>query len=308
MSSTSDAAATAVSAASAAPRPIEKTLPETPFRDVMGGALRWSIPIHEHGFIALVDAMPRLVPEGQTADSAIVQSARVSYGQGTKMVSEDRGLVRYLMRHRHSTPFEMVEFKFHIAMPIFIARQWIRHRTANVNEYSARYSIMPDRFYRPDVENVRKQSKSNRQGGEGPIDAGTAEDFLRLLEGAEANYQKYLELTEKGVARELARAVLPVSVYTEWYWKCDLHNIFHFLSLRMDPHAQIEIQDYAKAMYELIKPIVPVACEAFEDYRLNAMHLTGLEIDAIRTGRPLATENKRETAEWEAKKARLGLS
>ena len=289
------------------PAPIEKSLPETPLRDVMDGASRWSIPIHEHGFIALVDAMPRLVPEGQTADSAIVQSARVSYGQGTKMVSEDRGLVRYLMRHRHSTPFEMVEFKFHIAMPIFIARQWIRHRTANVNEYSARYSIMPDRFYRPDIENVRKQSKSNRQGGEGPIEAGTAEEFLKLLESAEANYAKYLDLTERGVARELARAVLPVSVYTEWYWKCDLHNIFHFLSLRMDPHAQIEIQDYAKAMYELIKPIVPVACEAFEDYRLNAMHLTGLEIDAIRTGKPLATENKRETAEWEAKKARLGL-
>jgi thymidylate synthase (FAD) len=290
-----------------APAAIEKSLPETPLRDCMGGASRWSIPIHEHGFIALVDAMPRLVPEGQTADSAIVQSARVSYGQGTKMVSEDRGLVRYLMRHRHSTPFEMVEFKFHIAMPIFIARQWIRHRTANVNEYSARYSIMPDRFYRPDIENVRKQSKSNRQGGEGPIEAGTAEEFLKLLESAEANYAKYLDLTERGVARELARAVLPVSVYTEWYWKCDLHNIFHFLSLRMDPHAQIEIQDYAKAMYELIKPIVPVACEAFEDYRLNAMHLTGLEIDAIRTGKPLATENKRETAEWEAKKARLGL-
>ena len=294
-------------ASSPAPAAIERTLPETPLRDVMGGASRWSIPIHQHGFIALVDAMPRLVPEGQTADSAIVQSARVSYGQGTKMVSEDRGLVRYLMRHRHSTPFEMVEFKFHIAMPIFIARQWIRHRTANVNEYSARYSIMPDRFYRPDIDNVRKQSKTNRQGGEGPIDAGTAEDFLKLLENAEANYQKYLELTEKGVARELARAVLPVSVYTEWYWKCDLHNIFHFLSLRMDPHAQIEIQDYAKAMYELIKPIVPVACEAFEDYRLNAMHLTGLEIEAIRSGKPLATENKRETAEWEAKKSRLGL-
>ena len=304
----SAAAATAVSAVSSVGvAPIQKTLPETPLRDVMDGASRWNIPIHQHGFIALVDAMPRLVPEGQTADSAIVQSARVSYGQGTKMVSEDRGLVRYLMRHRHSTPFEMVEFKFHIAMPIFIARQWIRHRTANVNEYSARDSIMPDRFYRPDIDNVRKQSKTNRQGGEGPIDAGTAEDFLKLLENAEANYQRYLELTEKGVARELARAVLPVSVYTEWYWKCDLHNIFHFLSLRMDPHAQIEIQDYAKAMYELIKPIVPVACEAFEDYRLNAMHLTGLEIDAIRTGKPLATENKRETAEWEAKKARLGI-
>ena len=293
--------------AALSPDAIQGVLPEAPLRDVMNGASRWNIPVHEHGFIALVDAMPRLVAEGQTADSAICQSARVSYGQGTKLVNEDRGLVRYLMRHRHSTPFEMVEFKFHIAMPIFIARQWIRHRTANVNEYSARYSIMPDRFYRPDVESVRKQSKTNRQGGEGPIDTGTAEEFLKLLESAEANYQKYIELSERGVARELARAVLPVSVYTEWYWKCDLHNIFHFLSLRMDPHAQIEIQEYARAMYELIKPIVPVACEAFEDYRLNAVHLTGLEIDAIRDRAPLATDNKREQAEWEAKKARLGL-
>ena len=281
---------------------------EAPMRDLMGGAARLEIPCLDHGFVALVDCMPRLAPEGKTGDYSIVQAARVSYGQGTKQVSEDRGLVRYLMRHRHSTPFEMVEFKFHISMPIFVARQWIRHRTANVNEYSARYSIVPDRFYRPSVDAVRKQSKSNRQGGDEPIDAGTAEDFLKLLERAEANYRDYLSLTEKGVARELARAALPVSVYTEWYWKCDLHNIFHFLSLRMDPHAQIEIQDYAKAMYELIKPIVPVACEAFEDYRLNAMHLTGLEIDAIRTGKPLATENKRETAEWEAKKSRLGLS
>jgi thymidylate synthase (FAD) len=251
--------------------------------------------------------MPRLVPEGKTGDFAIVQAARVSYGQGTKQVSEDRGLVRYLMRHRHSTPFEMVEFKFHIAMPIFVARQWIRHRTANVNEYSARYSIVPDRFYRPDVESVRKQSKSNRQGGDEPIEAGTAEEFLGLLERAEAHYKEYLALTEKGVARELARAALPVSVYTEWYWKCDLHNIFHFLSLRMDPHAQLEIQVFARAMYELMKPIVPVSCEAFEDYRLDAMHLTKLEIEAMRTGKPLATENKREAAEWEAKRARLGM-
>ncbi len=294
-------------APAAAPALIEKSLPPTALVDCMHGASRWNIPIHEHGFIALVDCMPRLVPQGQTADCAIVQSARVSYGEGTKHVSEDRGLVRYLMRHHHSTPFEMVEFKFHIAMPIFIARQWIRHRTANVNEYSARYSIMPDRFYRPDAESVRKQSKSNRQGGEGPIDTSTAEEFLKLLDDAESHYQRYLDLTERGVARELARAALPVSVYTEWYWKCDLHNIFHFLALRMDPHAQIEIQEYARAMYELIKPIAPVACEAFEDYRLHSLHLTGLEIESIRSGTPLATENKRETAEWEAKKARLGL-
>jgi thymidylate synthase (FAD) len=154
---------------------------------------------------------------------------------------------------------------------------------------------------------VRKQSKTNRQGGDEPIDAGTAEDFLKLLERAEANYRDYLSLTEKGVARELARAALPVSVYTEWYWKCDLHNIFHFLSLRMDPHAQMEIQVFARAMYELIRPIVPVSCEAFEDYRLEGMHLTRLEVEAMRSGKPLATDNKREIAEWEAKRARLGM-
>ena len=293
-------------AAHAAPA-IKIVPPEAPLRDVMNGAGRMEIPCLDHGFVALVDCMPRLVPEGKTADFAIVQSARVSYGEGTKQVSEDRGLVRYLMRHRHSTPFEMVEFKFHIAMPIFSARQWIRHRTANVNEYSARYSIVPDRFYRPDLESVRKQSKSNRQGGDEPIDVGTAEEFMKLLDNAEHLYKDYLSLTEKGVARELARAALPVSVYTEWYWKCDLHNIFHFLSLRMDPHAQWEIQVFAKAMYELLKPIVPVSAEAFEDYRLESMHLTRLEIEAVRSGKPLATDNKREQAEWEAKRERLGL-
>lgn len=287
---------------------VKVVAPEAPMVDAMGGAARWEIPVLDHGFVALVDCMPRLVPEGKTGDFAVVQAARVSYGQGTKQVSEDRGLVRYLMRHRHSTPFEMAEFKFHIAMPIFVARQWIRHRTANVNEYSARYSIVPDRFYRPGIEAVRKQSKSNRQGGDEQIDAGTAEDFLALLDKAEAMYQEYLQLSERGVARELARMALPVSVYTEWYWKCDLHNIFHFLSLRMDPHAQLEIQAFARAMYELVRPIVPIACEAFEDYRLHGMHLTRLEIESLRTGQPLATENKREQAEWEAKRARLGLA
>ena len=227
---------------------IQRVAPDVAFKDVMNGDSRWEIPIHEHGFVALVDSMPRLVPEGQTADSAIVQAARVSYGAGTKKVNEDRGLIRYLLRHRHTTPLEMIEFKFHIAMPIFVARQWIRHRTANVNEYSARYSIMPDRFYRPSIDNVRKQSTSNRQGGDEPMDVGTAEEFLKLLEDSEALYSRYHDLTEKGVAREIARAALPVSVFTEWYWKCDLHNILHFLSLRMDKHAQIEIRDYATAM------------------------------------------------------------
>ena len=161
---------------------------EAPPYDVMDGASRWEVKVHDHGMIALVDVMPRMVPQGQTCDSAIVQAARVSYGQGTKKVSEDRGLIRYLLRHRHTTPFEMVEFKFHVVMPIFIARQWIRHRTANVNEYSARYSVVPDRFYIPSVDNIRKQSASNRQGGEEPVDVGTAEEFLRYMEMCQSQY------------------------------------------------------------------------------------------------------------------------
>ena len=258
-----------------------------------------AVPCLDHGFVRVIDYMGD--------DDAIVQAARVSYGAGTKKARDDRGLIRYLMRHWHSTPFEMCEIKLHVKLPLFVARQWIRHRTANVNEYSARYSIVPDRFYRPSIENVRKQSTSNRQGGEEPIEVSTAEEFLKLLEDSESLYERYLELTEKGVAREIARAALPVSVFTEWYWKCDLHNILHFLSLRLDSHAQVEIRDYATAMYDLIRGIVPLTCEAFEDYRLNAMQLTGLEIEAMRSGQPLASENKRENSEWDAKRKQLGL-
>ncbi len=287
---------------------FEPRQPETPLIDVMEGAARWEARIHEHGLVALVDVMPRLVPEGQTADAAIVQAARVSYGQGTKRVNEDRGLIRYLMRHRHTTPFEMVELKFHCAMPIFVARQWIRHRTANVNEYSARYSVVPDRFYRPSSESVRKQSGTNRQGGEEPIDIETAQEFLDYLDDAESRHRKYLELTERGVARELARIGLPQSIYTEWYWKCDLHNTLRFLSLRMDPHAQQEIREYANAMFEMLRRITPLTIEAFEDYELSAMRLTRLEIEALRAGRSdIQSENKREIREWEAKRRRLGL-
>ena len=280
--------------------------PETPLVDVMNGAARWEIKVHDHGLVALTDVMPRLVPEGKTADFAIVQAARVSYGQGTKQVNEDRGLIRYLARHRHSTPFEMVEFKFHHVMPIFVARQWIRHRTANVNEYSARYSVVKDRFYKPTLDNVRQQSASNRQGGEEPIDGTTAQEFLSYLDQSEKQYEQYEALMAKGVSRELARIALPVSVYTEWYWKCDLHNTLRFLSLRLDPHAQQEIRDYATAMYDLIKPIVPIATEAFVDYDLEGMHVSRLEIDAIMSGGAIATDNKREAAEWEAKRDLLG--
>ena len=287
---------------------IERKPFESEVHDVMGGSGRWEVKVHEHGLVALVDVMPRFAPAGKTADYAIVQAARVSYGEGTKQVNEDRGLIRYLMRHRHSTPMEMVEFKVHHVMPIFVARQWIRHRTANVNEYSARYSIVRDRFYRPDMENVRKQSLSNRQGGDEPIDATTAREFLDYLDKVEASYQDYQKLMDKGVSRELARIGLPVSVYTEWYWKIDLHNLLHFLSLRMDEHAQQEIRDFAIAMFALIQPIVPIAAEAFVDYNFEAMHLTRLEIEAIRSGQPLASQNKREAAEWEAKQKRLGLT
>ncbi|MFA6045486.1 MAG: FAD-dependent thymidylate synthase [Phycisphaerales bacterium] len=301
-------------------KPISRVAAEAPLRDVMDGAQRMEIKCLDHGFVALVDAMPRLVPTGQTADAAIVQAARVSYGQGTKQVSEDRGLIRYLLRHRHTTPFEMVEFKFHVAMPIFIARQWIRHRTANVNEYSARYSIVPDRFYTPSAEAIRKQSVGNRQGGEetfavdgtDPDQAATATAFLEYLHDAESQYQKYTALTQRGVSRELARMGLPVNVYTEWYWKCDLHNILRFLSLRMDAHAQLEIREYAQAMFRLLEPIVPVTMEAWRDYELEAMHLTRAEIQAIREQKngvapELATTNKREAAEWAAKRALLNL-
>ena len=286
---------------------IERKPFETETYDVMGGSARWETRVHDHGLVALVDVMPRLAPVGKTADFAIVQAARVSYGEGTKLVNEDRGLIRYLARHRHTTPFEMVEFKFHHVMPIFIARQWIRHRTANVNEYSARYSVVRDRFYHPDIDNVRKQSLANRQGGEEPIDAATAQEFLDYLTKVESAYEDYQSLMEKGVARELARIGLPVNVYTEWYWKIDLHNLFHFLSLRMDDHAQQEIRDYATAMFKLVQPIVPIAAEAFLDYNLGSMHLTRLEIEAIRSGQPINTTNKRESAEWEAKKGKLGL-
>jgi len=299
--------------------PVVQVMTDSPFRDVMDGAQRLELKVLDHGFVALVDAMPRLVPEGQTADAAIVQAARVSYGQGTKHVSEDKGLIRYLLRHRHTTPFEMVEFKFHIAMPIFVARQWIRHRTANVNEYSARYSILPDRFYTPTIDAIRKQSASNRQGGEetfaveGDADqAATASAFLDYLKDAEGLYAKYLALTERGVSRELARMGLPVNVYTEWYWKCDLHNLMRFLSLRLDAHAQLEIREYAAAMVRLLEPIVPMTMEAFRDYETDAVRLTRAEAQAIREHKggvagDLATTNKREQAEWAAKRAALGL-
>ncbi|BAT22209.1 thymidylate synthase [Yellowstone lake phycodnavirus 1] len=214
-------------------------------------------------------------------DAAIVQAARVSYAQGTKSVSDDRGLIRYLMRHRHTTPFEMVDFKFHIKCPIFVARQWLRHRTASVNEVSARYSILPDEFYMP--ENLRLQSTSNKQGGEEAFPDGT--DQLILLKqkaSCDMAFHVYDELLSKNCSRELARAHLPLNTFTEFYWKINLHNLLHFLELRMDGHAQKEIRDLAVQVYDLIKPVVPVTCEAFEDYHQGSVTFSKVEIALLK--------------------------
>lgn len=234
----------------------------------------------DHGFVSLVDYMG--------SDDAIVQAARVSYGAGTKKKSDDRGLIRYLMRHHHSTPFEMVEFKFVMKMPIFVARQFIRHRTANVNEYSARYSILSNEFYIPEPEYLAPQSKTNNQGrSEESLTAFEALQIQNKIDLHNAlSYGLYEELLgtedKPQLARELARMVLPVNGYTQWYWKCDLHNIFHMLKLRLDSHAQFEIRVYAEAIYKLIKDKVPLAVEAFDDYQLNAVMLSAMEFDLIR--------------------------
>ncbi len=233
-------------------------------------------PCLDKGFVRLIDVMGD--------DAAIVQAARVSYGAGTKKVNEDVGLIRYLMRHLHTTPFEMVEFKFHVKLPIFVARQWIRHRTANVNEYSGRYSEMKDEFYVPAIDQVRAQSATNKQGrSEEAFDPAEAERIRQgMLETQSRLYAEYQDLLEGDLAREIARINLPVSNYTEWYWKVDLHNLFHFLKLRIDPHAQYEIRVYGEAMAQIVKAAVPVAYEAFEDYILHARRFSRRERAALK--------------------------
>lgn len=230
----------------------------------------------DKGFVRLIDVMGD--------DAAIVQAARVSYGSGTKKVLEDRGLIRYLLRHAHTTPFEMVEFKFHVKLPIFVARQWIRHRTANVNEYSGRYSEMKDEFYTPHPNDIRPQSVANKQGrSDETLPEGMAEQAANAFKsGQDEAYAQYQEFLEQGIAREIARINLPVSNYTEWYWKIDLHNLFHFLRLRIDAHAQYEIRVFAEAIAELVQPFVPYAWEAFEDYVLNAHRMTAPELKVIK--------------------------
>lgn len=233
-------------------------------------------PCLDKGFVRLVDVMGN--------DSSIVQAARVSYGSGTKQVHEDRGLIRYLMRHSHTTPFEMVEFKFHVKLPIFIARQWIRHRMASVNEYSGRYSEMSSDFYVPDADQIRMQSSTNKQGSSDvTVDGMFAEKVRSSFDKAQSDANtQYTQLLFSGLARELARINLPVSNYTEWYWKIDLHNLFHFLRLRLDGHAQYEIRVYAEAIASIVKSAVPMAYEAFEDYVLRAGKFSRMELEVIR--------------------------
>jgi thymidylate synthase (FAD) len=232
-------------------------------------------PVLTHGFVALVDYMGN--------DAAIVQAARVSYGQGTKSVRDDRGLIRYLMRHRHTTPFEMVEYKFLVRLPIFVARQWIRHRTSSTNEYSARYSIVPDEYEVPPAEEVRHQSTRNRQGRGDPLPTEVVERFRTDLDQVSKQaYVAYTRALEAGVARETARLLLPVAYYTQWYWKLNLYNLFHFLSLRLDPHAQEEIRLYAAEMAKLTRLVAPVAYEAFEEFQLEGLTLSRREQKAVR--------------------------
>ncbi len=236
-------------------------------------------PVLDHGFVRVVDYMGD--------DSSIVQAARVSYGKGTKKVSTDSGLIKYLMRHRHSTPFEMCEIKYHVKLPIFVARQWIRHRTANVNEYSARYSILDKEFYLPSKENLAAQSTSNRQGRGETINGKQADSILDMLKkDAEQTYANYetmlnekfdgskIDENNKGLARELARMNLTLNTYTQWYWKTDLLNLLNFLSLRADSHAQFEIRAYADVMIDSLKKWVPITFESFMDYRVGGMELS----------------------------------
>jgi len=265
------------------------------------------LPVLDHGFVRVIDYMGD--------DGAIVQAARVSYGKGTKKTREDEGLIRYLMRHRHTTPFEMCEIKFHVKLPIFVARQWIRHRMASVNEYSARYSIMDREFYLPKPDQLAAQSVQNRQGRGDVLTGVEAERVMQLLrDDAVHAYDHYEEMLNErqdgsqidadrtGLARELARMNLPLSYYTQWYWKIDLHNLFHFLAVRADSHAQYEIRVYAEVMLDLVSKWVPLAHAAFMDYRVGGAEISAKGLDVIRrmlAGEQVSeAESKMSAREW----------
>jgi len=288
-------------------RPIAPALEEVLFK---------ALPVLDHGFVRVIDYMGD--------DAAVVQAARVSYGRGTKKVSEDRGLINYLMRHRHTTPFEMCEIKYHVKLPIFVARQWIRHRTANVNEYSARYSILDNEFYLPKPEHLAAQSQANRQGRDQVLAGQEAERVFSLLrKDAELVYEHYMEMLNEGeagepldpersgLARELARMNLSLAFYTQWYWKTNLHNLMHFLSLRADAHAQYEIRVYADVMIDTLKRWCPICHDAFMEYRMGGAHLSKTGLAAVK--RMIAGEKVDQKSsglnprEWRELMAALGL-
>jgi thymidylate synthase (FAD) len=258
-----------------------------PVAPALEEVLYQAMPVLDHGFVRVIDYMGD--------DNAVVQAARVSYGKGTKKVSEDKGLIHYLMRHRHSTPFEMCEIKFHVKLPIFVARQWIRHRTANVNEYSARYSILDREFYIPAPEQLAAQSVANRQGRGDVLTGAEAARVLDILkQDSTSAYDHYAEMLneneagetidaeKQGLARELARMNLSLNFYTQWYWKIDLYNFMHFLSLRADPHAQYEIRVYADAMLDVLRKWVPLTADAFDQHRLHAITLSKNALAAVK--------------------------
>ncbi|MEY3004398.1 MAG: hypothetical protein RLZZ491_1574 [Pseudomonadota bacterium] len=283
-----------IDAARATPRPTLRAV-----SDGMERHLYTAHPVLDHGFVRVIDYMGD--------DSAIVQAARVSYGAGTKHVSNDEGLIRYLMRHWHSTPFEMCEVKFHVKLPVFVARQWIRHRTANVNEYSARYSILDREFYIPEPGALAAQSTVNNQGRGAVLEGAEAARVLDMLKSdATRAYDHYEAMLsqdgQQGLARELARMNLPANVYTQWYWKVDLHNLFHFLRLRADAHAQYEIRVYAELMCQLVADWVPIAYAAFADYRMGGVTLSAKGIEVLRrrlAGEAVTQENSgMSKGEW----------
>jgi thymidylate synthase (FAD) len=261
-------------------------------------------PVLDHGFVSLVDYMG--------SDEDVERAARVSYGYGTRRSSETRGLIRYLRRHRHTTPSEMVEVKLHCAMPIFVARQWVRHRSASLNEVSGRYSLLPLLFYKPEAQHFQQQSGTNRQGRSGSALSDLYGDAVERWEGVRrAAGQQYEWLVSHDVARELARIDLPLSTYTQWYWKIDLHNLFHFLAVRADPHAQLEIRAYARIVAGMLKRVAPLSFEAWSDYELGGTHLSRGELDALRRlvrvrGRDLEAHDGERVEE--AALAKLGLS
>ena len=274
------------------------------------------LAVLDHGFVRVIDYMGD--------DASVVQAARVSYGRGTRAVSEDRGLIRYLMSHWHTTPFEMAEIKLHVKLPIFVARQWIRHRTASVNEYSARYSVLDREFYVPEPAQLATQTSNNRQGRGATLDGEEAERVLKILrEDASHNYDNYLEMlnerddgsildpTRLGVARELARMNLTLNTYTQWYWKIDLHNLMHFLRLRLDAHAQYEIRAYAEVIASVVSRWMPITAEAFADYRTEAAQLSRGAMEVVRRlirGESVSEENSGlSRREWRELSDALGF-